>query len=333
VRLLKGFKKRLQDQLAQSNTRLEGLSERQTIMQAQALAMVHREQKNIVGLQDIEFSAFSQWGEDGIISWLIDRLPTINQSFVEFGVGDYRESNTRLLMQLRNWHGLVIDGSREYIDDIRTQKLYWRHDLQARQAFITKDNINQLISDAGFSGDIGLLSVDIDGNDYWVWKAIDCIRPAIIVCEYNAVFGNLHQITVPYSSDFVRSTAHHSQLYFGASLPAMISLGKEKGYSFVGTTSTGCNAFFVRRDLAGNVLDALANIWAFPSKAREARDADGKLLFTGGIKRMEIIKHLSVVDLTSDGPAGDLPIKLNGLGELYSETWYSGIGERIESSL
>ncbi|WP_419902629.1 hypothetical protein [Kiloniella sp.] len=330
---LKTLKRLLQNQLAQSNARLELYAERQIILQAQYLITNHKHLNKLTKLQDVEFCAFSQWGEDGIINWLVDQLPEIEPTFVEFGVGDYRESNTRLLLQLRNWRGLVIDGSSEHISDIQGQELYWRHDLEAKQAFITKDNINQLISEAGFTDEIGLLSVDIDGNDYWVWKAIDTISPAIVVCEYNAVFGDKHQLTVPYRKDFLRSKAHHSHLYFGASLPAMISLGEEKGYKFVGTTSSGCNAFFVREDLADNILRSIDGIWTFPSTAREARDAEGKLLFLGGTKRVELIKHLPIVDLEMNSNHEKKLPTLNAKGELYSENWRSGKGELIEDFL
>lgn len=327
MRFVRELKKRLQRQLAMANAPLERLSERQVVLQALGIARMNRDRKDLKGVQEVEFCAFSQWGEDGIIDWLIENLPGIPHSFVEFGVGDYRESNTRLLLQLRNWRGLILDGSAEHIADIQGQEIYWRHDLQARRVFIDRDNINSLISEAGFTGEIGLLSVDIDGNDYWVWQKIDVVKPAIVVCEFNAVFGDKYRLTVPYRHDFQRSKAHHSLLYFGASLPAMISLGKEKGYSFVGTGSTGCNAFFVRNDLASSVLNSLEGVWAFPSTAREARNSNGELLFVGGPTRAELIRNMKILDLnavTADG-AGQL-VTLGELGDLYSKEWRAGIG-------
>ncbi|MFJ7565829.1 hypothetical protein ACIQW9_02570 [Herminiimonas sp. NPDC097707] len=324
MRLVHEFKKRLQRQLVIANAPLERLAERQVILQALAMAKANRARQKIQGLQEVEFCAFSQWGEDGIIDWLIEVLQDIPHSFIEFGVGDYRESNTRLLLQLRNWRGLILDGSADHIEDIQGQELYWRHELQAKRVFIDRDNINQLIENAGFSGDVGLLSVDIDGNDYWVWQAITVVNPAIVVCEYNAVFGDLHQLTVPYRSDFQRANAHHSLLYFGASLQAMIALGKAKGYAFVGTASNGCNAFFVRNDLSVLVTDKLDRVCAFPSAAREARDAEGCLMFIGGPARADLIKELPIVNL-SRSQTGEL-VKLGHLGELYSEKWLAGLG-------
>jgi len=295
--LLSGLRQVWQRQLANANAPLQKLAERQLLLQALAAAKANRAAPHLPCLDRAEFCAFSQWGEDGIIDWLIERLPEIPNSFVEFGVENYRESNTRLLLQLRNWRGLVMDGSSANIRDIQSQDIYWRYGLTAKCAFIDKDNINDLLVEEGFRGQIGLLSVDIDGNDYWVWQAITVVDPAIVVCEYNAVLGDRYALTVPYQADFQRTRAHHSNLYFGASLLALKSLASSKGYTFVGTTSTGCNAFFVRNDLAGTITSALGETCAFPSMIREARDQQGRLLFLNGEERSRLIADLPLVDL------------------------------------
>lgn len=316
VRMIKG---KAQRWLQQSNTPLQRLLERQMIMQAQAMARANRDAAYLADFSDVEFSAFSQWGEDGIIDWLISRLPDIVKTFVEFGVEDYRESNTRLLLQMRNWRGLVMDGSEANIRDIRTQDIYWRYGLTAKCAFIDQDNINPLLQEEGMIGDIGLLSIDVDGNDYWIWQAIEVVSPAIVVSEYNASLGDLHSLSVPYLADFQRTRAHHSNLYFGASLPALIGLGKQKGYTYVGTTSTGCNAFFIRSDLASRIQDGLSGAWAYPSKVREARDEKGNLLFLNGAARSAQIAHLPFVNLNTGTQTC-----LAECGELYSDAWNSG---------
>jgi hypothetical protein len=211
---------------------------------------------------------------------------------------------------------LVIDGSPENVDDIRTQDVHWRHDLTATCAFIDRDNINVLIAEQGHRGAIGLLSIDIDGNDYWVWEAIHSVDPVIVVCEYNAVFGDRYALTIPYQQEFFRTRAHHSNLYFGASIQALIGLAQRKGYTFVGTTSSGVNAFFVRNDRASAVLAALEGVWAFPSAAREARDSDGRLTFVRGTARAELIGQLSLVDLDRN-----VETKLASCPDLYSDEW------------
>ena len=146
--------------------------------------------KKIDSLEEVEFQVYSQFGEDGIIQWLIHNVTIDEKTFVEFGVEDYTEANTRFLLMNNNWSGFVIDGSTPNIDSIKKWEYLWKYDLQATAEFITKDNINMIISGAGFHGDIGILSIDIDGNDYWVLEAIECINPQILICEYNNLFGN-----------------------------------------------------------------------------------------------------------------------------------------------
>ena len=115
-------------------------------------------------------------------------------------------------------------------------------------------------------------------------------------CEYNAVFGDLNKISVPYNASFERTRAHHSNLYFGASLPALTALAKEKGYELVGTTSTGVNAFYVREDKVLDIKNKLDNVIAFPSRFRESRDKNNILSFVSGHDRLRLIQHLPVYD-------------------------------------
>src|SRR5258708_38333318 len=199
-------------------------------------------------LATAEFRVFSQWGEDGIVQAIIDAVKPAKRTFIEFGVQDYRESNTRFLLIHNNWSGLVIDGSQFNIDYIRNDPIYWQYNLKAECQFITRDNVNDIFKRCGLSGEIGLLSIDIDGNDYWVWKSITSVNPAIVVAEYNARFGPDRAVTTPYASNFVRSNAHYSQIYYGASLKALHLLAREKEYVLVGCNSAGNNAFFVRSD-------------------------------------------------------------------------------------
>ena len=249
----------------------------------------------INSLSEVEFKVFSQWGEDGIIQYLVSKIDIPNKVFVEFGVENYLESNTRFLMMNDNWSGLVIDGSKSNINFIKSDDIYWRHELTAVESFITKDNINEIISSNVKVEDIGILSVDIDGNDYWVYNAIDCVNPRILICEYNNIFGSEHPVTVPYNPSFVRRNAHHSDLYFGASLKAFYNIAKERGYTFVGTNSAGMNAFFVRNDLASPFKAVTPEDVYQPSKTRESRDKEGKLSFLTGDERIKEIKDMPVV--------------------------------------
>jgi len=251
-------------------------------------------------LRAAEFRVFSQWGEDGIIQALLSTIPSasLRKIFVEFGVESYTESNTRFLLVNDNWSGLVIDGSQQNIDYIRHDPIYWQHNLKAEYRFITRDNINELIKGNGVSGDIGLLSVDIDGNDYWVWERIDCVTPAIVITEYNARFGADRAVTVPYDANFRRDTAHHSTIYYGASLKALAQLGNQKGYALVGCNSAGNNAFFVRRDLLSGLLKERSVAESFVrNQFRETRDAEGRLMFLGPEEESAVLAALPLVDV------------------------------------
>ena len=134
----------------------------------EALGRIEARQLRAVSLpstQEAEFRVFSQWGEDGIIQWLVHLVPIARRVFVEFGVQDYQEANTRFLLVNDGWSGLIMDGDENYINRIRSSDLYWRYNLKAQSAFVTRENINELLLASGMSGDIGLLYIDIDGND------------------------------------------------------------------------------------------------------------------------------------------------------------------------
>lgn len=249
-------------------------------------------------LQRHEFRVFSQWGEDGILQYLINTVGVNTKIFVEFGVQDYREANTRFLLINNNWSGLVIDGDPEHIRTIKNDPIYWQHNLKAVSAFINTENINQILTDNGIQGEIGLLSVDIDGNDYWVWQAIDVINPAIVVVEYNFRLGVDRAITIPYHPDFVRTKAHYSNLYFGASLPALCLLAERKGYAFMGCNSAGINAFFVRQDLKPQTLPALSVAEGYiAGKFRESRNEVGELIFLTMEEEQAILKKLPWIEV------------------------------------
>ena len=251
-------------------------------------------------LSDAEFRVFSQFGEDGIIQYLISKVPIANDIFVEFGVEDYSESNTRFLLVNDNWRGLIMDGGTSHIDFLKTNNLGWRHTIDAKSVFITRDNINKTIADAGISGDIGLLSVDIDGNDYWVLEAIDVVQPRILICEYNSTFGPTAAVSVPYDAEFYRTTAHESYLYWGASLAAFCLAAERKGMAFVGSNSAGNNAFFVRRDLLGDLKPLTPAEGWVDARFRESRDSDGKLTYVTGLAaRVAEIADMPLVDVAT----------------------------------
>ena len=266
----------------------------------EALGRIEMRQNQVIQSQDIndyEFRVSSQWGEDGIIQYLISKIEICNKVFVEFGVENYTESNTRFLLQNNNWKGLVIDGGKENISYIIKDPIYWKNNLKAVCAFINKKNINELMKNNDITGDIGILSIDIDGNDYWVWDAIDCISPRIVICEYNSHFGYTHKVSVPYDPQFVREKKHSSNIYYGASIAALDFLGKKKGYSLVGSNKAGNNIFFIRNDLTSN-FNILAPKDAYQvSQFREARDENGTLNFNNIKDNLKAISDLEIIDV------------------------------------
>ncbi|AXI54203.1 hypothetical protein C1J05_06610 [Sulfitobacter sp. JL08] len=299
-------------------------AENQKFLFGQIAARQVAQVDSVKSLADVEFSVFSQWGEDGILEWLIFKLGCIPPNFIEFGVENYRESNTRFLLKNRNWRGLVLDGSKEMVATITNDSISWRHDLTAVAAFITRSNIEDLIASAGFSGEIGVLSIDIDGNDYWVWDAIKNVSPHIVVVEYNSNFGDMLPLTIPYRDDFVRTLAHFSNLYYGASYKALEVLGKSKGYVLLGSNRTGSNLFFVREDRAGEIIDTIGETKAFPCHVREARNKQGSLTLLGGFGRTELIGSCEVVNvLTGDTGA------LSDFGPLFSDGWKRAFGVEV----
>ena len=250
-------------------------------------------------LADAEFRVFSQFGEDGIIQFLLSKVGPIPKSFVEFGVETYDEANTRFLLLHDGWRGLIMDGSAEAMTALRQQELYWRHDLRAEAAFIDRDNVDALIARGGMRGPIGLLSVDIDGNDYWVWEKISVVDPVIVVVEYNSTFGAERAVSIPYAPDFQRTLAHFSNLYWGCSLAALCHLASRKGYVFVGSNSAGNNAFFVQRDYAAALAHLTPAQGYVESRFRESRDPSGALTFLSGAERLRPIAHLPLIDVTT----------------------------------
>lgn len=283
-----------------------------------------RKKQKIDDLSEVEFRVFSQWGEDGIIDWLIHKLELHFSTFVEFGVENYTEANTRFLLQNRNWSGLVLDGDRYNIEEIRGDWISWRHDLHSQCVFIDAENINGIMRANGIEGSIGLLSVDVDGMDYWILKAIDIISPIIIVCEYNALFGDIFPLTVPYNPRFSRSDAHYSMVYYGTSIGALTNLAEEKGYTLVGSTSIGSNAFFVRNDYIDKLNGVIAHRKAKPCRFREARDQSGSLNFSSASDRLKAIGSLPVVDVKTG-----TVVPISSLGNLWSPTWETGMGLEV----
>lgn len=208
--------------------------------------------------EETGFRVFSQNDEDGYLLYIFSLIGTTNRRAIEICAGDGIQCNTANLIINHGWTGLLFDGSEENIE--KGQKFYarcrdtfsWPPKLV--RAWIAAENVNQLIIDNGFAGEIDLLSLDIDGVDYWIWKEIDCISPRVVILEYQDIWGPEKAVTIPYQSDFVVEFGEFGPDYCGASLAAFVKLGREKGYRLVGCNRYGFNAFFIRNDLGEDML-------------------------------------------------------------------------------
>jgi hypothetical protein len=269
------------------------------INQGRFLAELNRH-KESTQLNDYEFKIFSQWGEDGIIQFLISNMDIKNKSFIEFGVEDFQEANCRFLMMKDNWSGYVIDGSARNIKRLRSSYFYWRYSLQSKAVFITRENINDVLDESGFVRESGLFSIDIDGVDYHVLSALHGWNPDIMIIEYNAVFGSQRAVTVPYDPGFHRTRKHYSNLYYGASLPAFLHLLGNRGYGLVGVNSAGSNAFFVRKDLLNDAITEIPLNQCFRDSCfREGRNEKKELSFLVGSARRHVIADMPLIDVIS----------------------------------
>jgi hypothetical protein len=282
-------------------TDLSLASEQELLMLGRLLSETVKSKKCIASLSEVEFKVFSQWGDDGIIQWLVNNLEFPNKTFIEFGVENYRESNTRFLMMNNNWSGLVMDGSESNVAQIINSEYFWKYTLSTKAVFIDTGNINNLLSLSGLGEEVGILHIDLDGNDYWIWKEINVISPIVVILEYNSIFGIDRAITIPYDKAFYRTNAHYSNLYFGASLRALYQLSMDKGYSFIGCNSAGNNAYFVRKDKLNNVVREASLLHAYVvSQFRESRDREGKLTYLARDQRIAEIRGMPVYNIDTN---------------------------------
>ena len=275
-------------------------NQRELILRAKLLSLKNKNYKKIKNLSEVEFQVYSQWGEDGIIDWLVNKFPEIPKNFLEIGTQDYKESNTRFLLVNKNWDGFLIEADKNEVKKIKSQRIFWRHNLKIANEFITKDNINDVIKKFNVPKKLGLLSLDIDGVDYWVLNELSVLDPSIIICEYNSIFGINKSITVPYKKNFIRSKEHYSNLYYGASIQAFINVMKIKNYHLLGTNSAGNNAFFIKRNLWRKASMLITEKKIFESKFRESRNINGNLTFLDKKKSLKLIKNKLMIDLKNN---------------------------------
>jgi hypothetical protein len=194
------------------------------------------------------FGLQSQGDEEGILLALLHAGGGRTRRFVELGCGG-NGGNSGLLASELGWNGLMVDAREDPVAECRLR--FSSDRVTVAQHWITRENVNDIIREHGLAGEVDVLSIDIDGNDYWVWEALAEASPRVVVIEYNARFGPERAVVVPYDPAFDRRGGPKS--YFGASLSALAKLAERKGYRLVTTEPGGANAFFVRDDVATDV--------------------------------------------------------------------------------
>ena len=204
-----------------------------------------RKDSDPLNLRNFEKKIFSQNGEDGIIQEIFNRIGTTNKLFVEFGVESGQECNSRYLLEKCGWSGLWIEGSDENVGSAKDQ--FKAFPINVLSQFITKENIVEIFENSNIPKELDLLSIDIDGNDYWIWEELKEYKARVVVIEYNAKYLPIQDWVMPY--DFKH--LYDGSAYFGASLKALNRLGESLGYGLVSCDNMGVNAFFVRKDLLG----------------------------------------------------------------------------------
>jgi len=232
-----------------------------------------RQRAPLPSFDDVGFRAYSQTDEDGILLYIFSLIGMGNRMAVEVCANSGIECNSANLIINHGWRGLLFDGDEKAIQQGRrhyaASRDTWIFPPTFVHAWVERENINDLIRDNGFGSDIDLLTIDIDGMDYWMWEAIDCCTPRVVVVECQCMFAPDAAVSVPYQRDFVYSGDH----YCGASLGAFVKLGRKKGYRFVGLNSRRFNAFFVHDSVGRDVLPAVPAVDAAVRWPQESKKA------------------------------------------------------------
>lgn len=291
--LRRGFRTRIQTRLIDP----------QRLLVAQAAMTLRRShQVHYRFLFDAELQVFSQWGEDGILDFLCDSLGLCKPRILELGAGNLLECNSRYLLEARNASVVAVDARADLVSTAHQLPGYWRSTLIPIVTWITPVSVAPLQAlTQDRLGGLDIVSIDIDGNDYWVARMIDWSQVRIVVVEYNPIFGSSHPVSVPRDDGFDRGAAHFSNLYFGASLPAWISFFRSHELTLVGTNRVGNNAFFVRQSERSRVpvaeFDSAALEVAVDWRVREARNPDGELSYQSWRDASDDLMGLPLVDV------------------------------------
>ncbi len=255
-------------------------------------------------LEDVEIKIFSQNGEDGILDYLITQMGLKKPNFIEIGVEDYSEANTRYIYEKYFSSGLIIDRLENLEDQVKSNINFWKGDIRVLEENITSENVSEKITN-NCDFEVDILSLDIDGIDYWVLKNIpEALSPKIYIIEYNSIFGDELEVTVPNIKNFSRESYHHSRTCYGASLRAYINLMDKKGYYLIGVNRLRNNAFFIlkkyKKEIYFKNIHELSLKEATNYLFRESRNSKGFLNFKNQKDRINDIINCEVINLKNN---------------------------------
>lgn len=259
-------------------------------------------QNSFENLWDAEVKVYSQWGEDGILDFLCEKLYISKPKILEIGAGNFNECNSYFLAKNRNASVVAVDIAKDLLTSINSSPLKWTNHLFGIEKLVSPSNINELIDEANNRMDgLDIVSFDIDGNDYWVVAAADLKSTKIVIVEYNPIFGSEMAVTVPRDDNFDRAMKHSSGLYFGASLKAFIHVLANKGFVFIGSNRVGNNAFFIpNKSISKISLSIPKDLKIYTDwRIRESRDSFGQLSYLSLSERVEIINDLPLIEIMS----------------------------------
>jgi hypothetical protein len=253
-------------------------------------------------LWDSEVRVFSQWGEDGILDYLFDVAGISKPRILEFGAGNFTECNSRFAAEYRNASAYLVDMRDDLVKNTKELDIYWRNSIFPIQDFITPESAKtHLLNAKEKMGGVDVISLDIDGNDYWVLQELDLANVSIVVCEYNPIYGSTGSYSIVRDDNFDRTKAHFSWLHYGMSLKAAIEIMGKQDLVFVGSNRVGNNAFFIRTEFLNRLPFSIPNserLELFVDwRIRESRDENQKLNYTSIIQGRMEIRDCVVIDL------------------------------------
>lgn len=279
---------------------------------------IRKDHSIIKSLRDVDYKIFSQNGEDGIIDYLLFQLNIEKPKFLEIGVGDYSECNTRFLYDRISGEGTIIDVIKDFENKVKKNIKKWRGNLTILNKQINSENILTILNENKSLLRLDLFSIDIDGIDYWIIKKLPKHFCKVAVLEFNPLFGKDIEVTVPNLSNFDRKNYHYSHLCFGMSIKAAINIMEEKGFYFVGTNLFRNNAFFVSNEFEKEKyfknLKIIDLSEAVNANFRESRTFTGDLNYLRRDQQLKEISNCEVIDLSNSNESfkkiGEL-IKIN----------------------